>query len=86
VDADTRMACSLVLSLVISADNLRRAATGEADILQVGVRYVVAFLVAFVAVGMLGRVLRDYVDAAEERRLSRPDEQEGVDALRLADE
>lgn len=88
MDADSRMACSLVLSLLVSAGNLRLAAAGEADILDVGVRYVVAFLLAFAAVGFVGRLLREYVVAAEERRRAAPGEpdREPVEGLRLAEE
>jgi len=62
------MACSLVLSLLVSASNLRLAAAGDVDIVVAGVRYVVAFVVAFVAVGAIGRVLRDYVASVDARR------------------
>jgi len=88
VDADSRMACSLVLSLLVSAGNLRLAAAGEADILDVGLRYVVAFLLAFAAVGFVGRLLRGYVIAAEERhrKAKGEPEREPVEGLRLAEE
>ncbi len=65
MNPDTRMAISLVFSLVVSAQNLRMAAAGEADIVDVGVRYVVAFLAAFVVVGIAGRVFNSYLEAHE---------------------
>lgn len=68
MNPDTRMALSLVLSLVVSGQNLRMAATGQADIVEVGLRYVVAFVVIFLAVGAVGRVLNAYVAGVEERR------------------
>ena len=89
MDADTRMACSLVLSLLVSAGNLRAAAAGDADILHVGLRYVLAFVLAFVAVGYVGRLLRDDADAAEARRAAIGDADDGpepIEGLRLADE
>lgn len=61
MNPDTRMAISLLLSLAVSAPNLRMAAGGDADIVTVGLRYVVAFVIAFVTVGAVGRVFADYV-------------------------
>lgn len=84
MNPDTRMAISLVLSLAVSAGNLRLAASGHADIVDVGIRYVAAFLVAFVVVGALGRVFNEYVSAVD-----RDDAGDGIEPaapVRLADE
>lgn len=85
MNPDTRMALSLLLSLAVSAGNLRMAAAGQADIVVVGIRYVVAFVVAFVVVGAIGRVFNDYLESASSRR---HDDAAGadVDSMRLADE
>jgi hypothetical protein len=82
------MALSLLLSLAVSAGNLRLAATGHADIFEVGIRYTVAFLVAFVAVGIIGRVFNDYLDGIEARRAEGADAGDGpdLDSMRLAEE
>lgn len=88
MNPDSRMALSLLLSLAVSAGNLRLAAAGEADIFVVGVRYVIAFVIAFVAVGAIGRVFNEYLDAVDARRLEQaaaadvPD----VDGVRLAED
>ncbi len=68
MDPDTRMAVSLVLSLAVSARNLQMAASGHADIVDVGLRYVAGFLVIFVLVGVAGRLVNDYLRIHEERR------------------
>jgi len=88
MNPDSRMALSLLLSLVVSAGNLRLAAAGDADILDVGVRYVVAFVIAFVAVGAIGRVFNEYLEAVDARRAEQGDEEEPteMEALRLAEE
>jgi hypothetical protein len=93
MDADTRMALSLVLSLVVSAGNLRMAAGGHADIWDVGLRYVLAFVVSFVAVGAVGRVLRTYVAETEARQRAEAEERDAesvtapaVDGMLLAEE
>lgn len=62
MNPDTRMAVSLVMSLAVSGPNLRLAVTGRADIVDVGLRYLVAFLVAFAVVGTVGRVFNAYID------------------------
>lgn len=72
MNPDSRMAISLVLSLLVSADNLRLAASGEADIVTVGVRYVVAFLLAFTVVGLIGRMVNGYVRAQHEDETPAP--------------
>lgn len=69
MNPDSRMAISLLLSLAVSYQNLRMAAMGEADIVIVGVRYVVGFVVAFVLVGAAGRLFNDYVAVHEAARL-----------------
>lgn len=71
MNPDTRMAVSLVLSLAVSAQNLRLAALGQADIVQVGIRYVIGFVAIFLAVGAVGRVFNAYIAAVEERRAER---------------
>lgn len=88
MNPDSRMALSLLLSLAVSAGNLRLAASGDADILEVGIRYTLAFVVAFVAVGAIGRVFNDYLDGIDARRAERLDEADGhdLDAMRLAEE
>lgn len=91
MNPDTRMAVSLVLSLVVSAQNLRLAALGHADIVDVGLRYVAAFLIAFVVVGTVGRVFNDYLASLETDEETTSDEAEdaagpSVDGMRLADE
>ncbi len=88
MNPDTRMALSLVLSLTVSADNLRMAASGHADIVDVGLRYVAAFLIAFVVVGAVGRVFNEY-QAAGGTGVgddTDDDEQAGLDTVRLAEE
>lgn len=91
MNPDTRMAISLVLSLAVSAQNLRLAALGHADIVVVGVRYVIAFLVAFVVVGVVGRVFNDYLRALDDgddgdERDHRDPGAAPVEGMRLADE
>lgn len=61
MNPDTRMAASLVLSLAVSMPNLLRVLAGEADILPVGIRYIVAFLLAFFGVGMVGGLYNRYL-------------------------
>lgn len=68
MNPDTRMAVSLVLSLAVSAQNLRMAALGRADIVEVGLRYVIGFVAIFLAVGATGRVFNAYIAGVEERR------------------
>ena len=65
MNPDTRMALSLVLSLLVSAENLRMAAAGEADIVLVGLRYVIGFVLIFLVVGAIGRVFNAYLDAVD---------------------
>ena len=87
MNPDTRMALSLVLSLIVSARNLQLAAAGHADIVVVGIRYVLAFVVAFVVVGAIGRVFNDYLAGAAVRAGSdREAPDPGVDSMRLADD
>ncbi len=68
MNPDTRMALSLVLSLLVSAENLRMAAAGEADIVSVGLRYVIGFVLIFLVVGAVGRVFNAYLDAVDAAR------------------
>lgn len=65
MDPDTRMAVSLVLSLVLSASNLRLAMAGRADIVGVGIRYVIGFVICFVLVGIVGRLFHGYLAGLE---------------------
>lgn len=68
MNPDTRMATSLVLSLLVSANNLRLAVEGRADIVTVGVRYAVGFVLCFILVGIVGRLYNVYLAELEERR------------------
>lgn len=61
MNPDTRMATSLLLSLLLSAANLRMAAEGRADIVIVGVRYVIGFVICFMLVGIVGRLFNSYL-------------------------
>lgn len=61
MNPDTRMATSLLLSLLLSATNLRMAAEGRADIVIVGVRYVIGFVICFMLVGIVGRLFNSYL-------------------------
>ncbi len=70
MNPDTRMAVSLILSLALSASNLRMAAAGEADIVVVGVRYVVGFVICFVLVGIVGRLFNSYLFQHGQRELT----------------
>lgn len=62
MNPDTRMATSLLLSLALSASNLRMAATGDADIVVVGLRYLAGFVLCFVLVGIIGRLFNAYLN------------------------
>lgn len=64
----TRMALTLVFSLLVSAQNFKMAAMGEADFVDVGLRYVAAFLIGFVFFGVFGNVVNSYIVAVEARR------------------
>ena len=61
MNPDTRLATSLLLSLLLSATNLRMAAEGRADIVIVGVRYVIGFVICFMLVGIVGRLFNSYL-------------------------
>lgn len=61
MNPDSRMATSLLLSLLLSASNLRMAAEGRADIVIVGVRYVIGFVICFMLVGIVGRLFNSYL-------------------------
>ncbi len=84
MNPDTRMAISLLLSLAVSAENLRLAASGHADIVDVGFRYVIAFVVAFAVVGAVGRVFNDYLSTVD--RDADPGDGMEPTPVRLADE
>lgn len=65
MNPDSRFATSLVLSLLLSATNLRMAAAGRADIVVVGVRYVIGFVICFLLVGIVGRLFNGYLTQLE---------------------
>lgn len=69
MNPDTRMALSLVLSLALSATNLRMAAEGRADIVVVGLRYIVGFVICFTLVGIVGRLFNTYLTQHGQRDL-----------------
>jgi hypothetical protein len=60
MNADTRFAASLLLSLALSMPNLLKVLSGDAEIVLVGIYFLVAFIFLFIAVGTVGHLYNTY--------------------------
>lgn len=62
MNPDTRFAASAGLALALNATWFAGVVRGTHDVLHTGGRFVVSFLVMFVAVGILGRLYNGYLE------------------------
>lgn len=80
MNPDSRFAASLVLSLLIASPALLAVAGGERDIVSGGLRYLAAFVVAWLGVGIVGRLFNDYLADVEVEHADHPHATDAADS------
>jgi len=61
-----RLSLALVAGLVLWLPTLSATLRGDVDLFEAAIRYLVGFLLARLAVGLLARLIHSYVDGAEQ--------------------